>query len=258
MAAMVRSCVVALRVTVLELPAAWGQPERALALVDSLLARGPKTDLVLLPEASLTGYVSPVGDFDLRPFAEPLGGPTTQACAEVSKRHGVTLVAPLVLAECEAFFNAMVALTPDGRVLFHYKKRHPWIPETWASPGTEAPPVVAIADVPTTIAVCYDGHFASRDAALVLERARLLLFPSAWVDPFERRPHLRPAVDESDSRMPLLASMARRFGLWVANANWGPGVVRVPGQGGSCVLDPSGRVAAHVPVGDVRADVVVD
>jgi 5-aminopentanamidase len=245
---MVRWSPVGLRVTVLELPATWGNPERAIGLVDSQLARGPKTDLVLLPEASLAGYVSAARDFDLRPFAEPLDGPTTRACAAVSKRHGAYLIAPLVLAESEAFFNAMVGLAPDGTVAFVYRKRHPWIPETWASPGREAPPLFVVSDVPTTIAICYDAHFAPTDAALQLRSAKLLLFPSAWVDPF---------ADQSDSRLPLLSSIARRFGLWVANANWGPGVVRARGQGGSCVLDPTGAVVATLDADTNRVDAFV-
>ena len=64
-----------MRLTALQLPARWNQRDAQLALVEQLLADGP-TDLVLLPEASLTGYVSPRGDFDVRPFAEALNGPT--------------------------------------------------------------------------------------------------------------------------------------------------------------------------------------
>lgn len=53
-----------MRVAALELPAAWDHRERQLAAVDALLTFGPDAELVLLPEASLTGYVSPDGDFD--------------------------------------------------------------------------------------------------------------------------------------------------------------------------------------------------
>ena len=75
-------------------------------------------------------------------------------------------------------------------------------------------------------------------------RADLLVFSSAW-------------VDEEATRVPLLASLARQFDLAVANANWGPGVVVVPGQGDSCILDRRGRPLATVAPGDRRADAVV-
>lgn len=229
--------------SVLELPARWAQAEEALREVDALVARGP-TDLVVLPEMSLVGYVSPEADFDLTPFAEPIDGPTVHACAEISARHGVHLVAPLVLAEAGHVYNASIVLGPDGRVVATYRKRHPWFPERWATPGPLPPPVFEVRGVRTTMAICYDGHFLAEDAADVLARSDLLVFTSAW-------------VDEEDSRMPLLRSLARRFGVSIANANWGRGVVEVPGQGGSCILDPDGRTTAEVAPGERRADAIV-
>jgi 5-aminopentanamidase len=233
-----------LRVTVLELPASSGEPGRALELVDRALGAGPSTDLVLLPEQSFVGYVSPRGDFDLERYAEPIDGPTARACARLARLYRVHLVSPLVLRDGDACFNAMLAHAPDGSRLFHYEKRHPWIPETWATPGRTPPPIVTIQNVRVTIAICYDGHFLSEDAADVLRRADLLLFPSAWVDRY-------------DSRTPLLVDVARRFDVAVANANWGPGIVRVPGQGGSFILDRDGTRIASVTPDALRADAVV-
>jgi predicted amidohydrolase len=232
-----------LRVSVLELPARWAQAEEALREVGDLVARGP-TDLVVLPEMSLVGYVSPAADFDLTRFAEPIDGPTVHACAEISTRHGVHLVAPLVLAEGGHVYNASIVLGPNGRVVATYRKRHPWFPERWATPGPLPPPVFEVRSVRTTLAICYDGHFLAEDGADVLSCADLLVFTSAW-------------VDEEDSRMPLLRSLARRFGVSIANANWSQGVVEVPGQGGSCILDPNGRTLAEVAPGDRRADAIV-
>ncbi len=219
----------------LELPARWNAREAALDDADRLLRRGP-TDLAILPELALTGYVSPEGNCDLRPFAEPLDGPTVRAGRDLAAAHRLHLVLPLVLAEAGAFFNAVVVLRPDGSVAARYAKRHPWFPERWATPGREKPPCFRVGALTVTVAICFDGHFLPYDAGDVLARADLLVFPSAW-------------VDDEDTRLPLLRSLARRFGVAVANANWGPGVVVVPGQGGSCVLDAQGRLLA-----EVRAD----
>ena len=233
-----------LRVSVLELPARWGEPEEALDEVDRLLEAGP-TDLAILPEMALCGYVSPDADFDLTCFAEPIDGPTMRAVAEVSRRHQAHLVVPLVLAEDGALFNAAIVVDPDGRVVTTYRKRHPWIPERWATAGALAPPLFDIDGITATIAICYDGHFLPDDAADVLQKADLLVFTSAW-------------VDEEDSRVPLLRGIARHFGVTVANANWAEGIVSVSGQGGSCIIDPRGDVVAAVAgPGGGRADSVV-
>lgn len=232
-----------LRVSVLELPARWAGREAALREVDELLAHDPP-DLAVLPEMAFTGYVSPEGDFDLSRFAEPLDGPTVCAVSELCKARRVHLVAPLVLREDDRMYNAAVVLGPDGEVVTTYRKRHPWYPEQWATPGEQPPSTFDLGGLVVTLAICFDAHFLLEDAADVLARADLLVFTSAW-------------VEEEDGRRPLLRFLARRFGVSIANANWGPGAVVVPGQGGSCVLDGQARVLASVTGGSRRADAVV-
>jgi predicted amidohydrolase len=218
-----------LRVSVLELPAAWGDPSAALAHADALIAESPPSDLVLLPEQSLTGYVSPRGDFDCSRFAEPIDGPISASLSSLAKQRAIHLCAPLVLAEDSTIYNAMLCFAPDGDLLFTYRKQHPWIPEDWATPGPSAPPLVTIADVKVTICICYDIHFIADESPDLLREADLLLFPTAW-------------VDRHDTRVPTIRDLARDFALTIANANWNQGIVRVPGQGGSLIIAPDGKV----------------
>lgn len=230
-------------VTVLELRATWGESARVLDEVGAMLAAGPVTELVLMPEASIHGYVSAERDFDLTRFAEPIEGPTAARCAEIARAARVHLVAPLVLREGGALYNAMGCWGPGGERVFVYRKRHPWVPETWATPGAAPLPVVEIRGRRVAIAICYDLQFIEEDSRAELAAAELLLFPSAWVE----RPDSRPA---------RLASLAREFDLHVANANWAPGVVRVPGQGGSSIVAPDGTVLARA-TGPGRIDAEV-
>jgi predicted amidohydrolase len=209
------------RVAVLELPARWGDAARSFDDVEARLARGPEADLVLLPELALTGYVSPAGDFDVTPFAEPLDGATAERLRALAQQHRLHLVGPLVELDGPRRYNAVVGFAPDGSRFLHYRKRHPWLPERWAAPGRLAHPLVEIGGLRVTIAICYDIHFLAAEAQRQLEAADLLLFPSAWVE-----------VDD-DSRPALFAGLRRRFGVAIANANWGPGEPRVPGQGSS-------------------------
>lgn len=231
-----------MKLTILEMPARWGAPAEALAEIDAALTKGAATEMVVLPEAAIHGYVSPEGESDLAPFAEDIDGPTARACAALAVKHGVHLVAPLVLREGEALYNAMVCFDPQGQVAFVYRKRHPWIPETWATAGAESHPLVEIAGVRVTIAICYDVHFVPREGATQLAAADVLLFPSAW-------------VEDPDYRVERLQWLAKRFGVTIANANWAPGDVRMPGQGGSCVVDAEGRVVARVDAGRIDVEV---
>jgi predicted amidohydrolase len=216
------------RVAALELPARFDAEVESLELADSLLARAP-CDLALLPEASLTGYVSPDGDFDLTRFAEARDGRTAMALAKLAKKHGTHVVGPLIERDGASVYNAALGFDPSGREFLHYRKRHPWYPETWASPGEAPHPVVVVHEMRVTIAICFDIQFKELPAADVL------LFPSAWVEPEAER-----GDRETDMRGDLLPQV----GMVVVNANWGQGVPRVPGQGSSRILDRSGRVLA--------------
>ncbi len=217
-----------LSVAAIEIPARFDRVAENLALVDSLLARiAPRVDLVLLPEASLTGYVSPRGDFDLARFAEPRDGSTSRALAALAKKFDTHLVGPLIERDGDRAYNAMVGFDPRGAELVHYRKRHPWYPETWATPGDAPHPVVEIAGMRVTVAVCFDIHFGE------IPEVDLVLFSSAWV--------------ESDEPSPSRAEILAKLGTNVVNANWGRGEPLVRGQGNSCIVHASGDVARIAP-----------
>src|SRR5690348_7796191 len=101
-----------MKICALELPACFGDPAARLEEVRAALARTADADLVLLPECALTGYVSPDLRCDLRPFAEPLEGPTLAAYRALARAHRTHLAAPLVEAAAGAFFNTFVVLDP--------------------------------------------------------------------------------------------------------------------------------------------------
>ena len=124
-----------MRATALQLPARFGVAHEQLAFAEALLEAGPRTDLVLLPEAALTGYVSPRGNFDLKRFAEPIDGPTSAALAHLAKRFDCLVVGPVIERAELKLFNSLLAVTPEGKTLLHYRKHHPWMPEKWATPG---------------------------------------------------------------------------------------------------------------------------
>ncbi len=222
-----------MKATVLQLPARWNQPDQALAQIDELLTHGTPTDLVLLPEACLTGYLSPELELDLTPFAEPLDGPTAQRLSALAVKHHTHLIGQLIERDGDACYNAMIGFDPSGRCVVHYRKRHPWVPETWATPSDNALPLLEIDGHTVCLAVCFDLHFLRDESAAELTAADTLLFASAW-------------VDETDAlRLRLLTGLATDFTLNVVNANWGPGSPRIKGQGNSLILDPSGRTLAR-------------
>lgn len=214
-----------MRATLLELPARFGALSEQLDRVRAQVRPG-STDLLVLPEAALTGYVSPRLQFDLSDVAEALDL-GVQRLADLARSLECDVVGPVIERTAGGCFNSMVAVGSDGVPWLHYRKRHPWFPETWATPGDLAWPLVERHGLRFTCALCFDVHFLAEEAAPVLERADVLLFPSAW-------------VDEHDTLPGLLTGVSTRFQLTALNANWGRGSPRLPGQGGSLVTRPDG------------------
>lgn len=231
-----------MRITLLQLPSRWAAWDVQMSTVTGLLRGGDETDLIVLPEASLTGYVSPDGDFDLRPFAAAREGlfEGLRAVARDARAH---VLGPFIDEQHGMYFNAVTVLAPDGSEIARYRKRHPWYPERWASPGSDPYPVFSIADRRVTVAICFDIHFLANDGRDALRDADVLAFPSAW-------------VEEEDQRATLLSSLAREHDILIANANWAPGDVRVPGQGQSMFVSPQG-VERTTKEGAARLDRIV-
>lgn len=216
------------RVTVLELPARFGERDRAVSLVRMALEDEAPGDLVLLSECAVTGYVTPTMVFDPTQFAEPLEGHTLEIYRRIARDFDTHVAGPLVESDAGVFYNSMIVVAPSGKLVAHYRKRHPWMPETWATPGNFAYPTFALEDTTFTIAVCFDVHFLEREAPATLGVTDVLLFPSAWVD-----------EDEIDAREEIFARLVRRFGISIVNANWGPGSPSMQGQGGSRIVTKS-------------------
>jgi predicted amidohydrolase len=229
-------------VAALELPHRHGAVREQLSLLDAALSSlaGEGVDLALLPEAALTGYLSPRGSFDLRRLAEPRGGPTEEALRELAVRHQVALAAPLLERDGDRFYNSFLVLSADGGALASYRKRHPWFPERWHSKGALPPPLFEVAGVRFTLAICFDVHFLPHDSAPQLDAADALLFPSAWCEESD---------DDPDQRDTLLPALAVAHGLTVVNANWGVGVPVLPGQGRSRIVGPDGSEVGRIEPG---------
>lgn len=228
-----------IRVAALELPARWNDPRAALADTEALLAKAP-CDLALLPELSITGYMAPDGTAPVRPFAEPVDGPTAGVVASMARAHATTIAFPLVERDGDRFYNTIVVVAPDGAVVAKYRKRHRWVVERWATRGDAPSPLFEVAGARMTACICFDLHFVEEEAADALRAADVLLFPSAW-------------TEDEDSREPRLTALARRFDCAVVNANWGPGTPAVKGQGTSMIVSRSGDVVARVTSADATA-----
>lgn len=116
-----------MRICLLPLRIRYRDPERNFQhLEERLWELAPQQpDLIVLPECTLTGYL--YEEQDLRGFAEPIPGPTTERMGELARRHGIYICFGLLEATGREYYDSAVLLDRQGRIVLHHRKieEHP-------------------------------------------------------------------------------------------------------------------------------------
>lgn len=137
-----------------------------------------KPDLVALPEFC---NVLGLGDeaYDL---AEPIPGPTTDACAEVAAKHRMYVVCPIPERDGDMLYNTAALIDRTGQVVMKYHKYQPTIGEMEHGivPGSDAE-VYETDFGPVGCAICFDLKFIEVGQHLAANGARLVVFASMFI-----------------------------------------------------------------------------
>ena len=220
-------------------------------LVEEAAAHGAK--IIVLPETSITGYISqdlktnwhlagwPLETAfrgkDPRPFAETVPGPSTRHFCELARRLDIYVTVPLLEKDAQSakFYNTVCLAAPDGRLVAHYRKLTPWpYPEkSWATSGDRDVQIFDTEYGRVGLAICFDIHTILEKYAP--HKIWALLYPIAWVD--ESHP-----ADWFWHRLPQRVAPFKHY---VIGANWS---VDEPqkwfGYGFSEILAPDGAILA--------------
>ncbi|MDE2350026.1 MAG: N-carbamoylputrescine amidase [Gammaproteobacteria bacterium] len=160
-----------------------GNVARAEKLIREAARRG--ANIVLIQELFETPYFCK--DHDPRHFdlASPLDGhPAVEHFRALARELGVVLPVSVFERAGNSFFNSVVVVDADGRVLGHYRKSH--IPEGpgyhekfYFSPGDTGFRVFQSAFGRLGVAICWDQWFPEAARAMALQGAEMLLYPTA-------------------------------------------------------------------------------
>lgn len=156
----------------------------AATLVDDAVARGAQ--VIVMPEIFSAPFVTGEIDLDYFRWAEPLlDGPTNALMAELSARHGVTIVSSVFEAGTPdgVYFNTAVTFHA-GEPLLVYRKSHlPFsnaFPEKfYFRPGDQPPSAVRCGDVPVGTIICYERHFPELGRLVALAGGAVMAVPVA-------------------------------------------------------------------------------
>lgn len=177
--------------------------DAAFVRIEQLLdqARAAGARLVVLPEATLGGYLSTLdGNPSSLPPALDADGPEVKRLAALAGDLVVT--AGICEADVTARYNTAVAVTGDGLLGVHRKVHQPLGEGSWYQAGD----AFAAFDSPIGrlgMMICYDKAFPESARALALDGADVIACMSAW--PAART---NPTPDLADDRW------KRRFDLY--------------------------------------------
>jgi predicted amidohydrolase len=217
--------------------------EQVAALLDA--ARQHGTDLLVLPEATLGGYLHDLSggaaDQPDLPPALDLDGPAVRRVAALA--GDLTVCFGLCEADGDQRFNTAVCVH-DGRVLGVHRKVHLPLKEDGSYDAGDS---FDAFDTPVGrlgLLICYDKAFPESSRRLALQGADIVACLSAW--PASRT---NPAPDLADDRWTRRFDLLDRAGalhnqvVWVSSNQVGPfGALRFVGS--AKVVEPGGEVLA--------------
>ncbi|GAC1534119.1 MAG: amidohydrolase [Herpetosiphon sp.] len=211
------------------LGAKWENIGRLLALTETAAAGGAQ--LITLPEMATTGYCWYNRD-EIRPYVEPIPGPTTEAFTIIARQYNTYIVVGMAEVGLGTgfFYNSAVLIGPAG-VVGVYRKTHSFAADLhWAKDGDLGLPVWQTPLGRIGIMICMDAGYFEPARLLALAGADVVCFPTNWLG----------------EKSPSAAWTARAFenGCYLIVANRYGSERGVQFSGGSCVLNPDGTIQA--------------
>ena len=212
-------------------------------------------ELVCLAELTMSKYFAsdPRGAQAVGVIAEPLpGGPTHSFVAELAAANGVHIQASLYerTGEFALGFNTSICVAPSGALVARTRKAH--LPVTtgyhedrYFTHGDMATPVHEVANMRAGFPTCWDEWFPELARAYALERADLLVYPTA----IGSEPDF-PQFDTAPLWRSVIVGHAIANGLFIVVPNrcgTEPGEPDMEFYGSSFIVDPYGRILVEAP-----------
>ncbi len=150
-----------------------------LSRIDGLTAQavGRGAEVVSFHECCIPGYtfLMTLSKPRIQQLAEPVpGGPSTDRLIQISKAHGVPVLAGLVEADGDALYNTYVAVTPDGFLAKH-RKLHAFISKFISSGDSFT--VFELCGCTAGILICYDNNLPENVRMTAMMGAEIVFMP---------------------------------------------------------------------------------
>jgi predicted amidohydrolase len=179
--------------------------------------------------------------------AEPIPGPSTDRFAAFAKEFGVWVQPGSMFEAADGkIYNSAPVLGPDGSLVANHRKMFPWRPVEPSEPGDK----FTVFDVPGVgrfgLCICYDFWFPETCRMLTWMGAEVILHPTMTPYPMgdPERIIARANAIQNQVYMVSVGGCGLHGGLGLA--------------GQSCIVDPDGKLAEEMGVGEAITQTVID
>lgn len=231
-----------MRIAACQTPEILGDVDAAIGVVRDFAARAQGADLLLFPECFLQGYL--VTDRHVRDQALALGSAELDDVLSRISIADRTVVLGVIERAGARFFNTALVVR-GGRVLGAYRKMFLTAGESVFTAG-DGYPVFECAGVRFGVNICFDAQYPQAARAVAAGGARVVLQPA------QNMMRRASALEWAHRHNALRARRVRETGLWWFSADvTGERDGSRVGLGPTAVIEPSGRVVAQVPAGEI-------
>lgn len=208
--------------------------KQSLHRMDALATQvSDSADLLVLPEASLTGYNVPLDV--ARSVAVARHSETTDAIQAICQRSSTAIAYGYIERDADSLFNSVHVIDSSGASIAHYRKCHLWgdLDRNLFEAGNSFTPVFTLLGWQLGLLICYDIEFPEAVRHLTLQGAELIIVPTALMTPWT-------FVAEHMSR-----SRAAENQVYFAYANYCGSEHDIDYVGLSCIVGPDGEDVAR-------------
>jgi (R)-amidase len=213
-------------------------------VVDVIGKRREGTDLIVFPEATLTGFPTRENVHDV---AETLEGPSLTAVRDAARAAKVAVAVGLAEREGDRFYNTTVLIDEHGDIALRYRKTHLWATDVGIFTPGDRFEVCEFKGMTVGILICYDIEFPETARALGRLGAEMLIVTNGNMDPFG--PVHRRAIVARAMENQVFAALVNRVGDGDDNLTF-------PGE--SALVSPFGDVLAELKNEDTVLQVSAD
>lgn len=194
--------------------------------------RNQDASLLLVPEASMTGYNISIEARD--EIAATVEGELTDAISKICRDHDIAISYGFIERDGKNFFNSVQLIDRHGAPRNHYRKTHLWddLDRTLFSEGQQFSPVIDLDGWKVGHLICYDVEFPEAVRHLTLEGADLILISTALMSPWTTIADL------------VVPARAEENQVYIAYANYCGTEADISYVGHSCIAGPDGQVLA--------------